>query len=145
METYLDYTNEEDVAVLVIVLEELNIKHKVTSFANHGYVLARVEITPASNPIQQGYDIRSHVETIEALVMNDESYKRRFEKIIAEIKHLFEIEVPENQWKQVNGMWSIEEPEVNLFMVGDDIPEDVLKREQEEFDRQTKHFRQELN
>jgi len=95
METFIDHTNEDDLAVLVIVLEDLKIEHKVTSLAQNSYVIARVEITPAKNPIQQGYEIRSHVETIEVLVMNDEYYQKRYKKIVAEVQHLFEIEVPE--------------------------------------------------
>ena len=93
MDTYIDLTNNEDVAVLIMVLEDAGYEFATTSFAENGNVIARVSIVPKRNPIQEGYEIHSVLESYKELATTD--YKIRYEKIIADIRHLFEIDVPE--------------------------------------------------
>lgn len=123
MENFLEYTNDEEAAIMLIALESQNIDHNASSFCCQGHVVLRIGITPkGNNPLEFGYELKKLFDCIKEYIVDDREkfgkdfemfkenwiensskYKKKYNEKIAEIKPLFEIECPQFEEVELPG------------------------------------------
>jgi hypothetical protein len=141
MENFLEYTYDEDAAVMLIGLDSQNIEYRTTSYSAQGHVVLKIDITPiGKNPLTFGYELKKLFDVIKEYIVDDRpkfgesfemfkenwienstKYKKKYDKKIAKIKPLFEIECPQYELFELpNGEKVRIEYETDLIMDDED-------------------------